>query len=289
MLVYPPAKINIGLSVTQKRPDGFHNIETVFYPLPLCDTLYVEKAAADASEKLHFKCDGINHPSENLCCKAYRILDADFDLPPVNIRLHKAIPVGAGLGGGSSDAAYTLLALNDLYQLRIPDEELTRYASRLGSDCAFFLHPGPAFGTGKGDILESLSLSLDGYHIVLIKPPVFVSTADAYSSIVPQKVQHHLPQALQTPVSEWRHTVFNDFEKSVFKKFPEIGRIKEKLYCEGAVYAAMSGSGSSVYGIFEEKPDDIAQLFPDCFVWNDESRQPQVTVSYTFANLSAIT
>ena len=273
MTVHPPAKINIGLSVTGKRPDGFHNIETVFYPVSLCDTLHVEKnTGANVSGKLDFRCDGIelsgNDISENLCCKAYNLLDADYDLPPAGIRLHKVIPVGAGLGGGSSDAAHTLLALNDLFQLRIPDEELARYASRLGSDCAFFLHGAPAFGSGKGDILEPIALSLAGYYIVLVKPPVFVSTADAYQGVTPRKALCHLPETLQAPVSEWRHTVFNDFEESVFKKFPKISRIKERLYREGAVYAAMSGSGSCVYGIFEEKPDDVAKLFAGCFVWS---------------------
>ena len=268
MILYPPAKINIGLSIVGKRPDGFHNIETVFYPISLCDSLTVEAAGAGATCQLVFSCDGIDLPDvDNLCCKAYRLLDAEYHLPPVNIHLHKAIPVGAGLGGGSSDAAYTLLALNSLFQLNIPVDELTRYASRLGSDCAFFLQDQPAFGTGKGDILEPVSLSLAGYHIILVKPPVFVSTADAYSSVTLKKVDHHLPELLQAPVNEWRHTVFNDFEASVFQKFPEIGRIKEKLYREGAVYASMSGSGSCVYGIFDKETDEVAKGFSDCFVW----------------------
>jgi len=270
MILYPPAKINIGLSIVEKRPDGFHNIETVFYPIPLCDSLSIETAGAGATCQLVFSCDGIELPDDdNLCCKAYRLLDDDFHLPPVIIRLYKAIPIGAGLGGGSSDAAYTLLALNSLFQLNIPDDELTRYASRLGSDCAFFLQDQPAFGTGKGDILEPLSLSLAGYHIIIVKPPVFVSTAEAYSSVTPKKVEHHLPELLKAPVSEWRHTVFNDFEASVFKMYPEIGQIKEKLYQEGAVYASMSGSGSSVYGIFDKETDEVAKMFPECFVWRE--------------------
>ena len=271
-MVYPPAKINIGLSVIEKRPDGFHNIETVFYPVPLCDTLHIEITGTNVTENLDFRCEGIELPdndtSENLCCKAYQILHNDYNLPSVRIRLHKVIPVGAGLGGGSSDAAYTLLSLNELFQLRIPDEKLVWYASRLGSDCVFFLHNRPAFATGKGAILEPITLSLAGYHIILVKPPVFVSTADAYRMVTPRKALCHLPKALQMPVSEWRHSVFNDFEESVFKKFPEIGRIKEQLYREGAVYTSMSGSGSCVYGIFEEKPDDVTKLFPACFVWN---------------------
>ncbi len=272
MIVYPPAKINIGLSITEKRSDGFHNIETVFYPIQLCDTLEIETAGSGVAQKLNFTCTGIellgNSLHENLCCKAYHMLDADYNLPPTIIRLHKAIPTGAGLGGGSSDAAYTLQVLNDLFQLRIPDDDLARYANLLGSDCAFFLRRSPAFGTDKGNILKPIALSLAGYQIILVKPPVFVSTADAYSSVVPQRASHHLPELLQAPVSKWRHTVFNDFEESVFRKFPEIGRIKEMLYQEGAVYASMSGSGSSVYGIFSDKPANIANLFQGCFVWN---------------------
>lgn len=273
MILKPLAKINIGLTITEKRPDGYHNIETIFYPIPLCDCLTVESTKAGASGQLDFLCDGIKllgaETDENLCCKAYRILNADYRLPSTKIRLHKAIPAGAGLGGGSSDAAYTLRALNDLFQLNISVEELAQYASRLGSDCAFFLQNSPAFGTGKGDILEPIDLSLAGYYILLIKPPVFVSTSDAYSSVTPRKTQHHLPELIQAPVSEWRHTVFNDFEAPVFKKFPEINLIKEKLYDEGALYASLSGSGSTVYGIFDRKPDIITKLFQDCFVWQN--------------------
>jgi len=270
MILHPPAKINIGLSIVGKRPDGFHNIETVFYPITLSDSLSVETTETGAVCQLVFLCDGIELPNnDNLCCRAYNLLDIDYQLPPVKIHLHKAIPVGAGLGGGSSDAAYTLLALNNLFQLKLSGEELTRYASYIGSDCAFFLQDKPAFGTGKGDILETLSLSLAEYQILLVKPPVFVSTSDAYASVTPQKVKQHLPELLQAPISEWRHTVFNDFEASVFKKFPEIGHIKAKLYQEGAVYASMSGSGSSVFGIFDKQTDDVAKLFPDCFVWSN--------------------
>jgi 4-diphosphocytidyl-2-C-methyl-D-erythritol kinase len=272
MILYPHAKINIGLSVIEKRSDGFHNIETVFYPVPLCDTLTVEHVTSSKAQKLNFICDNVAltscDPLDNLCCKAYNLLDADFNLPPTSIRLRKAIPVGAGLGGGSSDAAYTLLALNDLYKLQISNEKLTNYASRLGSDCAFFLQRNPAFGTGKGDILEPVSLSLSGYHIVLIKSSIFVSTAEAYSSVIPEKKSFHLPELLQAPVTDWRKTVFNDFEKSIFKKFPEIGKIKERLYDAGALYASMSGSGGSVYGIFKENPIKIAKLFPDSFCWS---------------------
>jgi len=271
MILYPPAKINMGLSIIEKRPDGFHNIETVFYPIPLCDRLIVETIDKNSNQKLEFTCDGleipVNEPCNNLCCKAYHLLDADDQLPPTKIHLRKAIPAGAGLGGGSSDAAYTLLALNELYQLRLSFEDLTSYASQIGSDCSFFLLGKPAFGSGKGDILTPVNLSLAGYHLLLVKPPVFVSTAEAYSSATPKKALNHLPEALQAPISEWRYTVFNDFEAPVFSKFPETGRIKERLYREGAVYAAMSGSGSCIYGIFEQERTDLLKSFPDCFVW----------------------
>ncbi len=271
MTVYPPAKINIGLFVTEKRPDGFHNIETVFFPISLTDRL--EIVVSDMDEKIHFECLGMlqgEDPADNLCCKAYHLLDTDYRLPPVKIRLHKTIPVGAGLGGGSSDAAYTLQALNHLFHLRISDEQLIVYASRLGSDCAFFLQNGPALGTGKGEILESIALSLTGYHILLVKPPVFVSTADAYSSVKPKLPQRHLPELVQMPVDMWRETITNDFEDSVFTKFPEIKQIKERVYAAGATYASMSGSGSCVYGLFKEIPQAVERLFPGCFVWHDK-------------------
>ena len=271
MISYPHAKINIGLSITEKRPDGFHSIETVFYPVSLYDTLIIEPACNEANEKINFVCEGIelpDAPQNNLCCKAYNLLDVDFDLPPTNIRLFKNIPVGAGFGGGSSDGAYTLKALNDLYKLQISDEKLANYAGLLGSDCTFFLQKTPAFGTGKGDILKPLSLSLTGYYILIVKPPVFISTAAAYSAVVPQKTPYHLPELLKTPINEWRRTIFNDFEESIFKKYPETGIVKERLYSEGAVYASLSGSGAGVYGIFKDNPCEIAKIFHSYFTFN---------------------
>ena len=270
MIVYPPAKINIGLFVSEKRPDGFHNIETIFYPIGLTDTL--EIVPADASGKTHFECRSVSEidPEDNLCMKAYRLLKTVHNLPAVKIRLHKNIPVGAGLGGGSSDAAYTLLALNTLFDLRIPDMKLFEYASRLGSDCAFFLLGAPTSGTGRGEILTPIPLSLGGYSILLVTPPVFVSTADAYAFVKPEKPNRSLSELLRAPVHEWRNVVTNAFEHSVFSRFPEIGRIKETMYASGAVFASMSGSGSSVYGIFEQMPANAKNLFPGCFVWKQE-------------------
>ena len=270
MTVYPPAKINIGLFVTEKRPDGFHNIETIFYPISLTDRLDID--ISEAEEKLDFTCCGMGLDGDsaaNLCCKAYHMLDADYNLPPVKMRLYKNIPVGAGLGGGSSDAAYTLKALNHLFDLQIPDERIAAYASRLGSDCAFFAQNKPALGTGKGDILEPVPVSLSGYHILLVKPSVFVSTADAYSLVKPNLKQQCLQELIQLPIDKWKEYITNDFEKSVFVKFPEIKQIKEKMYNAGAAYASMSGSGSSVYGLFRTISLNVNQLFSDCFVWND--------------------
>jgi 4-diphosphocytidyl-2-C-methyl-D-erythritol kinase len=269
MVVYPPAKINIGLFITGKRPDGFHNIETVFYPISLTDTLEIN--LADTREKLRFTSSGIVLPGgvrDNLCCKAYHLLDAIYGLPPAVIKLHKNIPAGAGLGGGSSDAAHTLRALNVLCRLQLSNAELSGIASRLGSDCAFFLQDNPALGTGKGDVLEPVSMSLAHQHILLVKPPVSVSTSDAYAAVKPAVPQQRLPGLLQAPAVNWRHTVVNDFETSVFAKFPEIERIKEWMYASGALYASMSGSGSSVYGIFEQIPAGVNRIFPDCFIWH---------------------
>ncbi|MDR2040636.1 MAG: 4-(cytidine 5'-diphospho)-2-C-methyl-D-erythritol kinase [Bacteroidales bacterium] len=271
MIVYPNAKINIGLMITGKRVDGFHDIETAFYPVSLCDVLEIK--LANSEKKISLECMGIDlgdQPVENnLCYKAYCLLDTIYDLPPVTIRLHKRIPIGAGLGGGSSDAAYTLKTLNQLFLLGISDSELVEYAGRLGSDCSFFIGNRPAIGKGKGDVLTPVPLSLTNYHILLVKPPVFVSTAEAYSEITPAEPEVSLSELLKLPLEKWKTAINNDFENSVFGRHPEIGKIKEQLYNLGAIYASMSGSGSSVYGIFREIPKDIKEIFSGCFVWCD--------------------
>ncbi|MDR1667769.1 MAG: 4-(cytidine 5'-diphospho)-2-C-methyl-D-erythritol kinase [Bacteroidales bacterium] len=270
MVFFPNAKINIGLWVTSQRPDGFHDIETLFYPCSLTERLEIE--LSEQGEGVEFECSGEPIQNEisgsNLCCKAYRLLAGDCHLPPVKISLHKQIPVGAGLGGGSSDAAYTLKGLNRLCRLGLSDAALVQYAVRLGSDCAFFIRSLPAIGTGKGDALHPVNVSPAGYSLLIVKPSVSISTAEAYSWVTPSPRPYRLKDLLQLPLPEWRHHITNDFEKPVFYRYPTIERIKKTLYERGAEYAALSGSGSVVYGIFRCLPDRPERLFPECFVWS---------------------
>jgi 4-diphosphocytidyl-2-C-methyl-D-erythritol kinase len=250
VVVFPSAKINIGLRVIARRPDGFHDIETLFYPVALCDILEIVPAKELSLQLFGLPVEG---PMEhNLCVKAYRLLQKDRDLPPVAMYLYKKIPPVAGLGGGSSDATHTLLALNRLFHLNLTNPQLHNYAAQLGSDCAFFLHNKPMLATGRGDQLREMPhVCLQGYHVVLVKPAaVCVSTAAAYAAVVPQQPAGPLTGVLAHPVSEWQQLIGNDFEAPVFSQFPELQRIKTQLYRQGALYAAMSGSGSSIYGLF---------------------------------------
>lgn len=270
MLVFPNAKINIGLNITEKRADGFHNIESVFYPIGLSDAL--EAVKDESGEGISFASSGIvipGDPADNLCIKAYRLIKEDYLLPPVKVHLHKVIPIGAGLGGGSSDAAFFVRLLNDLCELGLAWGELHHYARQLGSDCSFFITNKPVMVEGKGDEYERIGLDLAGYWLVLVYPPVHINTAQAYAGVKPRKASYKLEATvLEKPVEEWRQIVHNDFEDSIFPKFPMIREIKEKLYGEGALYASMSGSGSSVYGIFREKKE-LKKQFEGCFVWED--------------------
>jgi 4-diphosphocytidyl-2-C-methyl-D-erythritol kinase len=264
MLSFPCAKINIGLHVTAKRSDGFHNIETLFYPVALHDVL--EIVPADVFS-LHLSGVPVEGAEEtNLCCKACRLLQAAFDLPPAAIYLHKVIPPGAGLGGGSSDATATLQALNVLFALQLSGEQLHRYAVQLGSDCAFFLHRRPLLAAGRGEVFTEMPLpQLRHYFIVIVKPPVFVSTAEAYAGVTPRPPAQPLAALLAQPVEQWKDTVVNDFEPSVFAKFPLLARLKQQFYAAGATYAAMSGSGSAIFGLFstEAAAKHAAALLPD--------------------------
>ncbi len=268
MILFPYAKINIGLEVLRKRPDCFHDLETVFYPLSFCDILEINR-----SDSFQFSITGIDlegNSEENIVIKAYRLLQAEYNLPPVQIHLHKQIPVGAGLGGGSSDGAFTLMGLNDLFQLHLNEEKLIGYASRLGSDCAFFILNRPVFAEGTGNIFSEVEMNLRGYTLVLIKPNLSISTAEAYRGIVPALPEISLKERVKLPVGSWAGKVINRFEEGIFKGFPEIEAIKMKLYQEGAVYASMSGSGSSVYGLFESVPERLEEYFHEYFYWEEK-------------------
>lgn len=267
MLTYPNAKINLGLNITEKRPDGYHNLETVFYPIPLQDAIEVTRHEGNQPYTLKIK--GVNiegEPDNNLVIKAYNLLKKDFStMPPVDIHMYKHIPTGAGLGGGSADAAFMIKLLNEKFNLQLSTEKMEEYASRLGADCAFFVRNQPVFATGIGNIFEPIELSLKGYHFVLVKPDIFVSTKDAYANVTPKHPETSLKEIIQAPIETWKDTMKNDFEESVFMKFPEIAAIKDKLYDLGAIYASMSGSGSSVFGIFKEPIEFVDEIFSGSF------------------------
>ncbi len=267
MLVFPNAKINIGLYITGKREDGFHNIETVFYPVSSVDALEFIETGESTGTKLQVSGIPVDDSGDNLCIRAWQILNREHKLPGIAVHLHKCIPIGAGLGGGSSDAAFMLRALNEYFDLGISGSRLTEYASRLGSDCAFFINNKPSFATGRGDILEETVLSLAGYTLVLVYPNISVSTAEAYSGIVAKEAPVSLREAILRPPEEWAGLITNDFEKPVFSMHPRIAEIKKQLYQSGAVYASMSGSGSSVFGIFDEPPGKGMDYFKDFSYW----------------------
>lgn len=266
MITFPNAKINIGLNITSRRPDGYHNIETLFYPISLCDVLEI---VPSQSNKTTLSITGMEidgDVEQNLIMKAYRLLQSSHQLPAVEIHLHKVIPFGAGLGGGSSDAAYTLRMLRDMFALPLDDDKLAQCASQLGADCAFFIYNTPLLATGIGDEFASIDFTLKGKYILLVKPSISVPTAQAYSQVIPYLPDSPLSRRITTPIGQWRDNVVNDFEKSVFSIHPRIAAIKQRLYDMGAEYAAMSGSGSSVFGIFNEACS-YTTIFPDCFIW----------------------
>ena len=253
MITFPNAKINLGLNITEKRPDGYHNLETVFYPIPVEDALEVTLSTLPASQDVCLRQAGRaieGNAEDNLVVKAYRLLQIDYDLPPVDIHLLKHIPSGAGLGGGSADASFMLKMLNEMCSLCLSDEALEAYAARLGADCAFFIKNRPTYAEGIGNVFSPIELSLKGYQLLLVKPDIFVSTRDAFARVKPCRPQVSLKEIVRLPVEEWRTCMVNDFEASVFAQFPAIGEVKERLYDLGAVYASMSGSGSSVFGLF---------------------------------------
>ena len=260
MITFPNAKINLGLNITEKRPDGYHNLETVFYPVPIEDALEIHvqnncqlPAANGQVQKFSLHQAGLEitgNAADNLVVKAYLMLDKVFDLPPVDIHLYKHIPSGAGLGGGSSDAAFMLKLLNKRFELGLTTEKQQKYAAALGADCAFFINNMPTYAEGIGNLFSPITLSLKDYQILLVKPDIFVSTREAFSRSKPHKPEYSLKETIALPVSEWKERLVNDFEASVFPQYPAIGEIKDELYQKGAIYAAMSGSGSSVFGLF---------------------------------------
>lgn len=251
MIVFPNAKINIGLNVVEKRTDGFHNIESIFYPvMELFDVLEIIQA-----DKLQFSSFGIAIPgseSDNLCLKAYQLIQSDYKISPVHIHLHKVIPIGAGLGGGSSDAGFTLKALNQLFELHLPDYQLINYARKLGSDCAFFIKNTPVYAFGKGDEFEPIDLDLSKFDIKIEYPNIHIGTVEAYADIHSKPSSKSLKNLIKLPIENWKNLVKNDFEDSIFLNHPQIKALKEKFYTEGAIYASMTGSGSAVFGIFKK-------------------------------------
>ena len=268
MITFPNAKINLGLNIVEKRPDGYHNLETIFYPINLQDALEVTRRENNDKEyTLHISGSPLEgEPEDNLVVKAYKLFKKDYPgLLPVDIHMYKHIPAGAGLGGGSSDAACMIKLLNDKFSLGLSTERMEEYAVKLGADCAFFIRNKPVFATGIGNLFEPVELSLKGYHIILIKPDIFVSTRDAFAEIKPVRPAVSLKEIVKQPMETWKNSMKNDFEDSVFKKFPEIAAIKDELYDLGAVYAAMSGSGSSVYGIFKAPIENVEDKFCGCF------------------------
>lgn len=254
MICFPNCKINLGLSITRKRDDGYHDLETVFYPLKggnFNDVLEIVPAAAEP--QLHITGIAIAGSKEdNLVWKAYELLQ-DLNprkVPPLDIYLHKALPMGAGIGGGSADGAYMLQLVNDYCKLGLSTAQLAAYALFLGSDCPFFIYNTPQFAKGRGEQMQAVDVNLSGYSIQLICPEVHISTRDAFSQITPQPAAFDLRRINELPVTEWKHHITNDFEKSVFAKHPELASIKQQLYDQGAVYASMTGTGAAVYGIF---------------------------------------
>jgi 4-diphosphocytidyl-2-C-methyl-D-erythritol kinase len=273
MIVFPIAKINLGLNVVEKRPDGYHNLQTVFYPVPIKDALEVQQMDENFPSDVDCDLKVTNIAIEgdeqrNLVVRAYLLLKQDFPtLPRIHTHLWKGIPTQAGMGGGSSDCAYMIRLLNDLFQLGLSDEQMIQYAARLGADCAFFIKSEPCYAEGIGELMQPISIDLSEWYIGVVRPDIPVPTKEAFSRIRPHYPEVCPKDAVLQPVETWCQTLVNDFEESVFALHPEIGAIKEQLYKIGATYAAMSGSGSALFGLFKEQPESLSQLFPDMFTF----------------------
>ena len=266
MIYFPNCKINLGLYVTSKRGDGYHNLQTCFYPIPLHDVLEIIELPDGGTTTLTITGITVDDVANNSCLKAYALLKKNMPyLPPVAIHLHKAIPVGGGLGGGSADAAFTLLLINKKFNLKCSEGTLLDYALQLGSDCPFFIKNTPSLASSRGEILQPIALDLSNYKIVVVNPGIHVNTSWAFTQIKLQEPKIPLESLFKLPVPEWKDVLLNVFETPIFEKYPVIGDIKSTLYEKGAVYAAMTGSGASVYGLFK-KSDDLTFLFPQNYL-----------------------
>jgi len=268
MLFFPNAKINLGLNILRKRTDGFHDIASFFYPIGWQDVLEILPQSA-----LHFEATGINIPpdgKENLCLRAYHLLREAFALPPVYLHLHKHIPIGAGMGGGSADAVFVLTGLNKLFNLQLTVEQLLHYAMQLGSDCAFFVENKSQYAHGRGELLTPTAPDLKGTKIMVVYPNLHITTAEAYKGIVPKEPDIPLQESVLLPRQEWKHSIQNDFEHVLFAHYPALPAIKQTLYDLGAFYAAMTGSGSAIYGLFEQNIPTENSYFQNYMTWKGE-------------------
>ena len=273
MILFPNAKINIGLNIVERRADGYHNIESVMYPVKWCDILEIVPAQGNETT-LTTTGRSVNCPPEkNLVMKAYNLFHQNTGIGNVDIYLHKIIPDGAGLGGGSADAAFTLIGLNDIFKCNLTNEQLSDMASKIGADCPFFIYNKPQLATGIGTEFTPAEITLDNYHILIVKPQVSVPTAQSYAGVTPMPANHNLTEAIKCPIPEWTGIIKNDFEKSVFPAYPEIANVKQQIIDMGADYVSMSGSGSAVYGIFHNNDilsEEIKTLFPKCDIFFDK-------------------
>lgn len=277
MICFPNAKINIGLRVIEKRSDGYHNIESIFYPIGLSDVLEFSKRDKTSGKEISLVTTGINIDSPieaNLVFLASELLRKEYLLPPLDIHLHKLIPTGSGLGGGSSDAAFSLRSLNHYFNIGITQEKLLEMAFVLGSDCPFFLKNSSAFISGRGEKFQQIELDLSRFHLVVVYPDIHIDTGKAYSRVTPAKPEIPLHELIKHPVRQWKKSITNDFEKPVFSEFPQIKSIKEKLYQMGAVYSSLTGSGSAVYGLFDRKTETAGQ-FGKYTVWQEKLKKKQ--------------
>jgi len=269
MISFPNAKINIGLNVLEKRKDGFHNIESIFYPVNWCDA--IEAIQTEGTGEIRPTIMGNPVPGsieDNLCIKAYHLLNEKHKLPSLQLWLLKCIPMGAGLGGGSADAAFFLKLLNDLFKLDLSIEELKSYASQIGSDCTFFIDNKPVLVSGIGNVINPVSFDLSKYYIYIVCPKIHVDTKNAYGLVTPHKKPYSLEQLALSPIQSWKGNIVNDFEEPIFNMYPDLAEIKNRLYTKGAVYASMTGSGSALYGIFKKKTY-LSDSFPSCKIWTN--------------------